>query len=88
MVVAENLKQMGDTSSVTVTDVTATEEGAIKNCEQLTNATIAGVETRIEQTEDETKRIGDLGVHKTSVGNQLCVARSDRDHVATTCCHD
>jgi len=56
------LKQMGDTMSATLVDITATEEASIKSFDQLMKAKTAEVEALTEQIEEKTKRIGDLGV--------------------------
>jgi len=56
------LKQMGDTMSATLKDITATEENSIKSFDELMKAKTAEVQALTEQIEEKTKRIGDLGV--------------------------
>jgi len=56
------LKQMGDTMTATLKDISATEEASIKSFDQLMKAKTAEVESLTEQIEEKTKRIGDLGV--------------------------
>merc|ERR1740130_721715 len=55
------LKQMGDTMTATLKDISATEEASIKSFDQLMKAKTAEVEALTEQIEEKTKRIGDLG---------------------------
>merc|ERR1740130_727078 len=56
------LKQMGDTMTATLKDITATEGESIKSFDSLMKAKTAEVEALTEQIEEKTKRIGDLGV--------------------------
>jgi len=56
------LKQMSDTMTATLKDVTATEDEAIKTYDQLMKAKTAEVDALTDRIEEKTKRIGDLGV--------------------------
>jgi len=56
------LKQMGDTMSATLKDVTDTEQTAIQTFDQLMKAKTAEVEALTDSIELKTKKIGDLGV--------------------------
>ena len=57
-----NLKQMGDTMTATLTDITGAEAGSGKTYDQLMKAKTAEVEALTESVEEKTKCIGDLGV--------------------------
>ena len=65
------LKQMGDTMSATLKDVTATEEEAKKTYDELTKAKTAEVEALTESIEEKTKRIGELGVEVVGLKQDL-----------------
>merc|ERR1719498_798582 len=56
------LKQMGDTMTATLKDVTDTENEAIATYDQLMKSKTAEVDALTEAIEEKTKRIGDLGV--------------------------
>jgi septal ring factor EnvC (AmiA/AmiB activator) len=56
------LKQMGDTMTATLKDVTDAENEAIASYDQLMKAKTAEVDALTEEIEEKTKRIGDLGV--------------------------
>jgi len=56
------LKQMGDTMTATLKDVTDAENEAIATYDQLMKAKTAEVDALTEAIEEKTKRIGDLGV--------------------------
>merc|ERR1719174_591318 len=56
------LKQMGDTMTATLKDVTDEENEAIASYDELMKAKTAEVDALTESIEEKTKRIGDLGV--------------------------
>jgi len=56
------LKQMGDTMTATLTDITGVEADSGTTYDQLMKAKAAEVEALTESIEEKTKRIGDLGV--------------------------
>jgi len=56
------LKQMGDTMTATLKDITNAENEAIASYDQLMKAKTAEVDALTEEIEELTKRIGDLGV--------------------------
>lgn len=56
------LKQMSDTMTATLKDVTDTEQTAIQTFDQLMKAKTSEVEALTESIELKTKKIGDLGV--------------------------
>ena len=72
------LKQMGDTMSATLKDVTATEEEAKKTYDA------AEVEALTESIEEKTKRIGELGVEVVGLKQDLsdCICFG---HVKMSC---
>merc|ERR1719162_400532 len=65
------LKQMGDTMTATLKDITATEGESIKSFDSLMKAKTAEVEALTEQIEEKAKRIGDLGVKIVGMKNDL-----------------
>jgi len=65
------LKQMGDTMAATLSDVTATENDAIKNYDALMKAKTAEVQALTESIEEKLKRIGSLGVEIVGMKQDL-----------------
>merc|ERR1719498_1288697 len=56
------LKQMGDTMTATLTDLTNTENAAKKTFDELIRAKTSEVDALTASIEDKIKRIGDLGI--------------------------
>merc|ERR1719453_2934140 len=56
------LKQMQDTMSATLADITKTEEASLATFNQLVKAKTEEIEALTAAIEDKTQRIGDLGV--------------------------
>merc|ERR1719183_37871 len=65
------LKQMGDTMTATLKDVTDTENDAIATYDQLMKAKTAEVEALTASIEEKTKRIGELGVEIVGMKEDL-----------------
>lgn len=65
------LKQMGDTMTATLKDVTDTENAAIATYDQLMKAKTAEVEALTASIEEKTKRIGELGVEIVGMKEDL-----------------
>jgi len=65
------LKQMGDTMTATLKDVTDAENGAIATYDQLMKAKTAEVEALTASIETKTQRIGELGVEIVGMKNDL-----------------
>jgi len=65
------LKQMGDTMTATLKDVTASEDDAIKTYDELVKSKTAEVDALTESIEEKTKRIGDLGVKVVGLKEEL-----------------
>jgi len=65
------LKQMGDTMTATLKDVTASEDDSLKTYDQLMKAKTAEVQALTESIESKTKRIGDLGVKLVGMKEDL-----------------
>jgi septal ring factor EnvC (AmiA/AmiB activator) len=56
------LKQMSDTMSATLADITKTEEASLETFNQLVKAKTEEIDALTAAIEDKTQRIGDLGV--------------------------
>merc|ERR1711957_1114734 len=65
------LKQMGDTMTATLKDVSDTEQVAISTFDQLMKAKTAEVQALTESIELKTKKIGDLGVKIVALKQDL-----------------
>jgi len=65
------LKQMGDTMSATLNDITSTEDEAKATYDQLMKAKTSEVEALTESVEEKTKRIGNLGVEIVGLKQDL-----------------
>ena len=65
------LKQMGDTMTATLNDITGTEDEAKTTYDQLMKSKTAEVEALTESIEEKTKRIGNLGVKIVGMKEEL-----------------
>jgi chromosome segregation ATPase len=65
------LKQMGDTMTATLTDLTNTENAAKKTYDELIKAKTDEVDALTASIEDKIKRIGDLGVKIVALKEDL-----------------
>jgi len=65
------LKQMGDTMTATLKDITATEDEALATFDSLIKAKTQEVQALTEAIETHTKRIGDLGVKIVGMKQEL-----------------
>lgn len=65
------LKQMGDTMTATLADITHTEESSVKTFDQLVKAKTAEINALTAKIEETIRRIGDLGVKIVGMRNDL-----------------
>merc|ERR1719465_309038 len=70
------LKQMGDTMTATLKDVTGAENGAIATYDELMKAKTAEVEALTASIEAKTQRIGEVGVEIVGLKNDLSDAEA------------
>jgi len=65
------LKQMMDTMSATLSEITATEEASLATFDQLVKAKTEEIDALTAAIEDKTQRIGDLGVQIVGMKDDL-----------------
>jgi septal ring factor EnvC (AmiA/AmiB activator) len=65
------LKQMSDTMSATLADITKTEEASLASFDQLVKAKTEEIDALTAAIEDKTQRIGDLGVQIVGMKDDL-----------------
>merc|ERR1719265_959442 len=65
------LKQMSDTMSATLADITKTEEASLATFDQLVKAKTEEIDALTAAIEDKTQRIGDLGVQIVGMKDDL-----------------
>jgi len=65
------LKQMMDTMSATLAEITATEEASLATFDQLVKAKTEEIDALTAAIEDKTQRIGDLGVQIVGMKDDL-----------------
>jgi len=65
------LKQMGDTMSATLADITKTEEASLATFDELVKAKTEEIDALTAAIEDKTQRIGDLGVQIVGMKDDL-----------------
>merc|ERR1719265_135773 len=65
------LKQMSDTMSATLADITKTEEASLETFNQLVEAKTEEIDALTAAIEDKTQRIGDLGVQIVGMKDDL-----------------
>merc|ERR1719386_72666 len=65
------LKQMSDTMSATLADITKTEEASLETFNQLVKAKTEEIDALTAAIEDKTQRIGDLGVEIVGMKDDL-----------------
>jgi len=80
------LKEMGDTMSKTLADLTADEEAAIKTFAELSSAKAKEIEALTASIESKTKQVGELGIQivqmKDDVSDTQAALEQDRKFMA------